>query len=95
MEKKRILRSLITFGLLAALGIVLVVSRNYDVANPHALISRERWLNGPQGHGYAVMNNQQPRQQCLPCHEKQGLGREPYCLDCHEKSGVKIEIPNF
>ncbi len=95
MEKKRILRSLITLGLLVALGIVLVVSGNYDAANPHASVSRERWLNGPEGHGYAVLNNQQPQKQCLPCHEKKGLGGKSYCLDCHVKSGVKAEIPNL
>lgn len=95
MGKKRILRSLITLGLLAALGIVLVVSQNYDSGNPHASIPRDRWLNGPEGHGYAVLNNQAPQRQCLPCHEKKGLGGKTYCLDCHTKYGVKGEIPNL
>lgn len=93
MKPKRILRALVTVVLLAALVAVLYFSRNADPTNPHASIPEETWIHGPKGHGYAVMNNQQPWKQCYPCHEKQGVGGEEYCQSCHDQSGVKVAIP--
>lgn len=93
MKSKRLVRTLITFGLIAALIAVLYASRNSDPSNPHASIPEEVWIHGPKGHGYAVMNNQQPWKQCYTCHEKQGLGGEAYCQSCHEQSGIDVEIP--
>lgn len=93
MEKKKILRSLITVGLLAALVIVVIVSQGHDPSNPHSTIPKETWLNGPNGHGFAVVNNQNPAKQCYPCHVKKGLGGKDYCQSCHDQSGVKVELP--
>lgn len=36
------------------------LSQNHDPSNPHSSVPKETWLNGPNGHGYAVNNNQQP-----------------------------------
>ena len=93
MNRKRILRTLITLSLFVALGTVLYVSQNRDPSNPHALVPKETWLQGPKGHGYVVLNNQQPWKQCYTCHEKKGLGGEAYCQSCHDQSGVKVELP--
>ncbi len=94
MDRKRVLRSVITLGLLAALAAVIIFSQQHDPGNPHSSIPREEWLTGSNGHGFAVKNNQQPAKQCYPCHEKQGLGGASYCTDCHTKSGLRIELPN-
>ncbi|OLN31588.1 hypothetical protein [Desulfosporosinus metallidurans] len=93
MKPNRVLRALISFGLLAALVAVLVISQNRDPSNPHTSVSKDTWIHGPQGHGYAVQNNQQPWKQCYTCHEKKGLGGEVYCQSCHDQSGVKVTIP--
>lgn len=93
MKPKRVLRALISFCLFAALAAVLIISQNRDPSNPHSSVSKDTWIHGPQGHGYAVLNNQQPWKQCYPCHEKKGLGGEAYCQSCHAKSGVKVTIP--
>ncbi|AFQ43231.1 hypothetical protein [Desulfosporosinus meridiei] len=92
-RKKRIIRTLITISLIAGLIAVLYFSRDADPKNPHSTVPRETWIHGPKGHGYAVMNNQQPWKQCYECHEEQGLGGEVYCQSCHDQSGVKVEIP--
>ncbi|MDP4126036.1 MAG: hypothetical protein Q8912_03735 [Bacillota bacterium] len=93
MGSKRVLRALISLGLLAALVAVIVISQNRDPSNPHTSVSKDVWIHGPQGHGYAVQNNQQPWKQCYTCHEKKGLGGEDYCQRCHDQSGVKVSIP--
>ncbi len=93
MDRKKVLRSLISLVLLVALVTVLIVSQNHDPSNPHSSVSKQVWINGPKGHGYAVNNNQQPWKQCYKCHIKKGLGDESYCQACHEKSGVKVNIP--
>ena len=93
MERKRIIRTLITLSLLVALVAVLFVSQNRDPSNPHAVMPEQTWLHGPKGHGYTVLNNQQPWKQCYTCHEKKGLGGEVYCQSCHDRSGVKVVIP--
>lgn len=93
MERKRVVRTLITVGLFAALAAVLIVSQNHDPSNPHSSVSIETWIHGPKGHGYAVLNNQQPAKQCYPCHEKKGLGGANYCQSCHDQSGVKVALP--
>lgn len=93
MEPKRIVRTLITLSLIAALIAVLYVSQNSDPSNPHSSVSKETWLHGPRGHGYAVMNNQQPWKQCYECHKKKGLGGETYCQSCHDQSDVNVVIP--
>ncbi len=94
MESKRVIRTLISFVLLAALVAVLVISQRADSSNPHASIPRETFIHGPKGHGYAVNNNQQPWKQCYECHEQKGLGGEAYCQSCHDQSGVgDIVIP--
>ncbi|MDA8226151.1 MAG: hypothetical protein M0T74_00320 [Desulfitobacterium hafniense] len=93
MERKKLIRTVISLGLLAALVLVIYLSQNHDPTNPHSTVSKEKWINGPNGHGYAVLNNQQPWKQCYPCHEKKGYGGESYCLSCHEKSGVKVSLP--
>lgn len=94
MERKKIVRSLITLTLFAALAGVFILSQNRDPSNPHSTIPKETWINGPNGHGYAVTNNQQPATQCYPCHEKKGLGGQVYCVSCHDQSGVNINLPN-
>jgi len=93
MERKRVIRTLISFSLLAALIAVLYASQNSDPSNPHSSMPEETWIHGPKGHGYAVMNNQQPWKQCYECHEKKGLGGEAYCQSCHDQSGVNAVIP--
>jgi len=93
MERKRIIRTLITLSLLVALGAVLYVSQGVDPTNPHSSVSKDVWLHGPKGHGYTVLNNQQPWKQCYTCHEKKGLGGEVYCQSCHDQSGVQVVIP--
>lgn len=93
MKRKRVLRTLISFVLLAALVAVIVLSQNADPSNPHSSIPKDIWINGPKGHGDAVLNNQQPWRQCYRCHEKEGLGGETYCQSCHDQSGVKVDIP--
>ena len=93
MERKRVLRTIITLGLFAALIAVIVISQNRDPSNPHSGVSKDTWINGPHGHGFAVLNNQEPWKQCYPCHEKKGLGGESYCQNCHQQSGVKVVIP--
>ncbi|HBV86359.1 MAG TPA: hypothetical protein DEF42_06830 [Desulfosporosinus sp.] len=93
MKPKRIVRTVISLSLLAALIAVLYSSQTSDSSNPHASVPQEIWIHGPKGHGYAVMNNQQPWKQCYECHEKKGLGGEAYCQSCHDQSGVKAAIP--
>lgn len=93
MQRKKLVRSLITLGLFAALAAVIILSQNHDPSNPHSTIAKETWINGPQGHGYAVKNNQQPAKQCYPCHIKKGLGGQSFCQSCHDQSGVKVSLP--
>lgn len=93
MERKKIVRSLITVALFVALVAVIIVSQNRDPSNPHSTIPRETWLSGAQGHGYVVKNNQAPAEQCYPCHEKKGLGGQVYCQSCHDQSEVKVSLP--
>lgn len=93
MSAKRLIRTLITVCLVVALITIIIVSQNYDSANPHGTVDKETWIYGSKGHGYAVLNNQQPWTQCYPCHVKQGLGGEESCLSCHAESGVKIDLP--
>ncbi|TGE37575.1 hypothetical protein E4K67_12610 [Desulfosporosinus fructosivorans] len=93
MERKRVIRTLITLCLMGALVLVLYMSQDHDSSNPHSSIPRETWINGPKGHGYAVLNNQQPWKQCYTCHEEKGLGGEVYCQSCHDQSGAKVVIP--
>ena len=93
MERKRVIRTLITLSLLAALVAVLYISHNIDPSNPHTLVPKQTWIHGPKGHGYTVLNNQQPWKQCYTCHEKKGLGGEAYCKSCHDQSGVNVVIP--
>ena len=93
MDAKRVIRSLITLGLVGALVAVLIISQRYDPENPHSTVDCDIWIYGPKGHGYAVLNNQQPWKQCYPCHEKKGLGGEDYCSSCHIQAGVSIELP--
>ncbi|MGC7870949.1 hypothetical protein ACPUYX_05380 [Desulfosporosinus sp. SYSU MS00001] len=93
MDRKRLLRTIITVALFGALVAVIIISQNHDPSNPHASIPKDVWINGPHGHGYAVNNNQQPWKQCYPCHEKKGLGGEEFCQSCHEKSKVNVTLP--
>lgn len=93
MERKRVIRTLISLALLAALAAVILISQKYDPSNPHSTISKDAWINGPKGHGYTVKNNQQPWKQCYTCHEKKGLGGESYCQSCHAQSGVNVVLP--
>lgn len=93
MERRRVVRTLISLGLLVALLAVLYISQKSDPTNPHTSVPKETWIHGPKGHGYAVMNNQQPWKQCYTCHEKKGLGGEEYCQSCHDQSGVNVVIP--
>lgn len=93
MERKKLIRSVITLGLIAALAAVIILSQNHDASNPHSTIAKEKWINGPQGHGYAVNNNQEPAKQCYPCHIKKGLGGQEFCQSCHDQSGVKVSLP--
>ncbi|MDQ7096913.1 hypothetical protein REC12_25285 [Desulfosporosinus sp. PR] len=93
MNRKRVFRTIISVALLGALVAVIIVSQNHDPSNPHSTIPKDTWINGPHGHGYAVMNNQQPWKQCYPCHEKKGLGGEEFCQSCHTKSNVKVTLP--
>ncbi|HZK84105.1 MAG TPA: hypothetical protein VFC58_05385 [Desulfosporosinus sp.] len=92
MKRKRVIRTLITLSLLAALVAVLYISQNSDSSNPHAVVPRETWIHGPKGHAYPVLNSQMPWK-CYPCHEKKGLGGEEYCQSCHDQSGVKVVLP--
>lgn len=93
MERKKIVRTIITIGLFVALVAVIILSQNRDPSNPHATIPRETWISGEQGHGYVVLNNQAPKERCYPCHEKKGLGGQVYCQSCHDQSGVKVDLP--
>ncbi|MHB1651941.1 MAG: hypothetical protein ACYCVD_05600 [Desulfitobacteriaceae bacterium] len=93
MERKKVIRTLVTLSLFLGLVAVIVISQFYDPTNPHSTMSRETLINGPKGHGYTVLNNQQPWKQCYPCHVKKGLGGQEFCISCHEKSGVKVNIP--
>ncbi len=93
MEKKKIVRTAITVLLAVALVAVFVISRFYDPTDPHSTVSKQAFIYGPKGHGYTVLNNQQPWVNCYPCHEKKGLGGEQFCVSCHEKSGVSVKIP--
>lgn len=90
MDRKKVLRTLISVVLLAALVTVLIISQNSDPSNPHPK-DKQEWIN--KGHGYAVNNNQAPWKQCYTCHIKKGFGGESFCITCHEKSGVKVNIP--
>ncbi|MGE4271719.1 MAG: hypothetical protein ACRKFN_06725 [Desulfitobacterium sp.] len=94
MEGKKVLRALITVGLLVALITVIIVSQGHDPNNPHASIPKEEWLRGEKGHGFAVLNNQNPQEQCYECHAKQGLGGKAYCQSCHDQSGVNYNLPD-
>jgi hypothetical protein len=38
---------------------VFYISQNRDPSNPHALVPKQTWINGPKGHGYTVLDNQQ------------------------------------
>jgi hypothetical protein len=93
MKNKKIVRTIITLFLGIALVGVLIISSFYDPTNPHSTISKQTLIYGPKGHGYTVINNQQPWKQCYPCHVKKGLGGEAFCISCHEKNGVKVNIP--
>lgn len=93
MEGKKVVRTVITLGLLAALIVIIIISQKYDPTNPHSTISKQTLIYGPKGHGYTVKNNQQPWKQCYPCHEKKGLGGEEFCVSCHQQSGVKVTLP--
>jgi len=94
MEGKKIIRTIITIGLLVALVTVLIVSQKYDPKNPHATVPKEEWIYGDHGHGFAVINNQNPQGQCYECHENLGLGGKDYCQSCHDQSGVDFELPD-
>ena len=72
MERKKIFRSLITIILFGSLIAVFFISQRYDPNNPHSTIPKETWLHGPNGHGYAVWNNQNPEKNCYRCHVDQG-----------------------
>ncbi|HHY25555.1 MAG TPA: hypothetical protein GX523_02165 [Desulfitobacterium dehalogenans] len=94
MEGKKIIRAMISIGLFVALVIIIFVSQGHDPNNPHASIPKEEWISGEKGHGFAVMNNQNPQKQCYQCHEKQGLGGKSYCQSCHDPSGVDYNLPD-
>lgn len=94
MQQKRVIRSLITLALFVALVVVIFVSQGHDPSNPHASIPKETWLKGPNGHGFAVMNNQNPDKQCYQCHVKKNLGGKVYCQSCHDQAGIKVELPD-
>lgn len=94
MESKKIIRTIITIGLFVALITVVIVSQGHDPSNPHALIPKEEWISGEKGHGFAVLNNQNPKGQCYECHEKKGLGGKVYCQSCHDQSGVEFNLPD-
>lgn len=93
MERRKIVRRIITICLFAALVAVIILSQNHDFSNPHSGIPRETWISGAQGHGFVVNNNQDPANRCYPCHEKKGLGGEDYCQSCHEQSEVEVNLP--
>ena len=94
MEGKKIIRTIISVGLLVALIVVIFVSQGYDPNNPHSTIPKEEWIYGEKGHGYAVRNNQNPQGQCYECHDKQGLGGKVYCQSCHDQTGVDYNLPD-
>lgn len=94
MEGKKIIRTIITVGLFGALITVIIVSQGHDPNNPHSTIPKEEWVSGKNGHGYVVLNNQNPQKQCYQCHEKQKLGGKAYCQSCHEQSGVEFNLPD-
>lgn len=94
MKSNKIVRTLITLALFVALVVIIIVSQGHDYTNPHSSIPRETWLNGPNGHGFAVMNNQNPSKQCYGCHVKKDLGGKEYCQSCHEQSGVTVGLPD-
>jgi len=93
MEGKKIIRTVITVGLVVVLITVIIVSQGYDPKNPHSAIPKEEWVSGKKGHGYTVLNNQNPQKQCYGCHEKQGLGGKAYCQSCHDQSSVEFNLP--
>jgi hypothetical protein len=93
IKSKRVIRTIITILLFGALATVIILSQNHDPTNPHSGVPEKVWIYGPKGHGYVVLNNQQPWKECYPCHEKKGLGGETYCLNCHAKYGVNPKIP--
>lgn len=93
MEGKKLIRTIITVGLFIALITVIIVSQGYDPNNPHATIPKEEWIYGDNGHGFAVLNNQNPQAQCYECHVKQGLGGKAYCQSCHDQSGLDYSLP--
>jgi len=92
MIGKKVARTIITVSLVMALIIVIIVSQRYDPENPHSAIPRQEWLSGEKGHGYTVLNNQNPQKHCYQCHEKQGLGGQAYCQSCHDQSGVEFNL---
>lgn len=69
MEGKKIIRMIISIGLFVALITIIFVSQGHDPNNPHASIPKEEWISGEKGHGFAVINNQNPQKQCYQCHE--------------------------
>lgn len=94
MEGKKIIRAVISIGLVVALITIIFVSQGHDPNNPHASIPREEWISGEKGHGFSVKNNQNPQKQCYRCHVKQGLGGKSYCQSCHDASGVDYNLPD-
>lgn len=94
MEDKKIIRTIITLCLFIALIYVIIASQSYNPDNPHASIPREEWISGENGHGFSVLNNQDPQGQCYECHVEKGLGGKVYCQSCHDQSGVKFDLPD-
>jgi hypothetical protein len=94
MERKKVIRSIITLALFIALVVVIIVSQGHDYTNPHSSIPKETWLRGPKGHGFAVNNNQNPSKQCYECHVKKSLGGKEYCQACHNQTGIEVNLPN-
>ena len=94
MQIKKIARTIITVSLVVALFSVIIISQRYNPKNPHSAIPQQEWLKGEKGHGYTVLNNQNPQKHCYECHEKQGLGGQAYCQSCHDQSGVEYNWPD-
>ena len=93
MDGKKIVRTVITVVLGLSIVAVLIISSFFDPTNPHSSIPKQKFIYGPNGHGFTVLNNRQPWKQCYPCHVKKGLGGEEFCISCHTKNGVKVKIP--